>query len=151
MLGIDGIEPRRFTQHSCQLGLIRCSDAGVDMLGKAENSMPIMAIPGPRQPTKHQWAAIITLLVSVFTRCSPGVQCAAPSVAAYKLWLYKRFCLHPWLYIPAGSPTNLRKYHKFSLQRFGKAGTPATPPFSRAGCAVVFIDTLGLNRLSTQI
>jgi hypothetical protein len=84
------VELRRFTQHSCQLGLIRCSDAGVDMLGKAENSMPIMAIPGPRQPTQHQWAAIFTLLVSVFTRCSPGGKCAAPFAAAYKLWAYTR-------------------------------------------------------------
>jgi hypothetical protein len=76
MLGIDGVELRRFTQHSCQLGLIRSTDAGVDMLGKAENSMPIIAIPGPLQPSQHQWAAIFTLMVSVFTRCSAGGQCA---------------------------------------------------------------------------
>jgi hypothetical protein len=76
MLGIDGVELRRFTQHSCQLGLIRCSDAGIDMLSKAENSMPLIAIPGPSQPSQEQWAAIFTLMVSVFTTCSPEGHCA---------------------------------------------------------------------------
>jgi hypothetical protein len=75
MLGIDGVELRRFTQHSCQLGLIRSSDAGVDMLSKAESSMPLIAIPGPSQPSQEQWAAIFTLMVSVFTSCSPDGHC----------------------------------------------------------------------------
>jgi hypothetical protein len=76
--GVDGVELRRFTMHSCQLFVLRCKSAGLDMIGRAENCKVLMAIPGPKQPEAQQWAAYFSLMFSAFTNPRAGPSASSP-------------------------------------------------------------------------
>ena len=61
----DGVEMRKFMMHSMQVLLLRCAEAAFDFVARAANVQPIMIMPGPKGPLKHQWRTLWWLLFDI--------------------------------------------------------------------------------------
>jgi hypothetical protein len=64
-VGCDGVGLRNFVMHSATILVIRCKDAPDDVVCKSCNVRPVLIIPGPRAPKKHQWRTYWYLIFSL--------------------------------------------------------------------------------------